>query len=175
MAVPAACSLRTTALRGQGRTRRDSPFARDHSEMAGPGALRKKMARWWNRLGGRPVGHAASPRLMQLLQGAEYHRSNTDNTNDRKRNACPFTMPSAVCPTIRLLYRPDTANASEKSRFRRKIKGVRHIFGGCGTGEGGGGKGLPAVVSKNAPDPFNFTGKSFRLRPTGLPVMGWLR
>jgi hypothetical protein len=24
--------------------------------------MRKKMARWWNRLGGKPVGHAASPR-----------------------------------------------------------------------------------------------------------------
>jgi len=26
--------------------------------------LRRKVARWWDRLGGRPVDHAASPRFV---------------------------------------------------------------------------------------------------------------
>ncbi|MHC4104449.1 MAG: hypothetical protein ACYSR9_05870 [Planctomycetota bacterium] len=28
------------------------------------GIMRIKKARWWNRLGGKPVGHAASPRFV---------------------------------------------------------------------------------------------------------------
>ncbi|MHC4721478.1 MAG: hypothetical protein ACYS6I_02090 [Planctomycetota bacterium] len=30
--------------------------------------MRIKKARWWNRLGGKPVGHAASPRFVSCEQ-----------------------------------------------------------------------------------------------------------
>ena len=36
--------------------------------VANPVRLRRKMARWWDRLGGRPVSHAASPRFVNATQ-----------------------------------------------------------------------------------------------------------
>jgi len=41
----------------------------------------KKMARWWDRLGGRPVDHAASPRLIlscKKQQKCQKHRKAKD-------------------------------------------------------------------------------------------------
>jgi hypothetical protein len=39
--------------------------------------MRIKRARWWDRLGGKPVGHAASPRFVKLPKAANFNFSRT--------------------------------------------------------------------------------------------------
>ncbi len=38
------------------------------------GKMRIKMARWWDRLGGRPGDHAASPRIKTALYGTDSYQ-----------------------------------------------------------------------------------------------------
>jgi hypothetical protein len=49
---------------------------------------RKKRARWWNRLGGEPVGHAASPRIGASHQATIITISKNNNTNTTYGKSC---------------------------------------------------------------------------------------